>query len=413
MRRSARPPRRWRGGAASAPRALCAQAGLLGRDHAARGAAGRAPVEGTLGRSTDATAIVFERIVRTYRETLDNVTITPAQIDSVASQLEVLRAPVRGAGHGRQRPAEHAYCRAAASTRECPAAAAGGEPRTGHACAARDPPASIGARIRTRHRSPGGARGGAEKAFRPVRQEPAQRRLSGRHAMQSLRRAMISSTTLDLPEHRQRVKTACEAADVLPKMMENLTARDEDAVSTSLSMVDAADIYIGIYGRRYGHVPKGATTSITEMELDRAIERKITILAFLIDPAHLVTADMVETSAAAQRKLERLKQRASAGRMQAVLDGRGTGRPGRKRIARHPPARTGPAASGMRGPAGTGPCRATPGPGRIAAFGPRIEGGAGQARSARTRRAAGRGTGRNGRLDAPHQARGAACRMAA
>ncbi len=137
--------------------------------------------------------------------------------------------------------------------------------------------------------------------------------------MQSLRRAMISSTTLDLPEHRQRVKTACEAADVLPKMMENLTARDEDAVSTSLSMVDAADIYIGIYGRRYGHVPKGATTSITEMELDRAIERKITILAFLMDPAHLVTADMVETSAAAQRKLERLKQRASAGRIRKLF----------------------------------------------------------------------------------------------
>ncbi len=61
-------------------------------------------VEGTLGHSTDATAIVFERIVRTYRETLDNVTVTPAQIDSVASQLEVLARlyeALATAGNGR------------------------------------------------------------------------------------------------------------------------------------------------------------------------------------------------------------------------------------------------------------------------------------------------------------------------
>ena len=94
--------------------------------------------------------------------------------------------------------------------------------------------------------------------------------------------AMISSTSVDLPEHRQQAMDACLRQGIFPKAMEHLPARDADAISVSLKIVDEADIYIGIYAWRYGHVPAGHDITITEMECNRAVERGIPSLVFTI-----------------------------------------------------------------------------------------------------------------------------------
>src|SRR5215510_9075351 len=122
--------------------------------------------------------------------------------------------------------------------------------------------------------------------------------------------AMISSTSLDLPEHRQQAMEACMRQGVFPRAMEHLPARDADAIRVSLEMVDEADIYIGIYAWRYGHVPAGYDISITEMEFNRAEERGIPILVFTIHDDHLLTRTMVEADKDAQEKLKQLKGRA-------------------------------------------------------------------------------------------------------
>ena len=74
--------------------------------------------------------------------------------------------------------------------------------------------------------------------------------------------AMISSTSLDLPEHRQHVMDACQRMGVTPIMMEHLPASDDPAlqaaINKSLGMVNEADIYIGIFAHRYGWVPDRA-----------------------------------------------------------------------------------------------------------------------------------------------------------
>jgi|RhiMetdeSRZDD1v2_1073273.scaffolds.fasta_scaffold102102_2 Domain of unknown function (DUF4062) len=126
--------------------------------------------------------------------------------------------------------------------------------------------------------------------------------------------AMISSTSLDLPEHRQQAIDACLRQGIFPRAMEHLPARDADAFRVSLEMVDEADIYIGIYAWRYGHVPEGHDISITEMELNRAVERGIPILVFTIHDNHLLTRTMVEADKEAQEKLKQLKERACQGR---------------------------------------------------------------------------------------------------
>ena len=131
--------------------------------------------------------------------------------------------------------------------------------------------------------------------------------------------AMISSTVLDLPEHRKAVIDACNRARVSPIAMEHLPARDADAVRVSMEMVDQADVYLGIFASRYGYVPEGRDVSITELELDRAIARQIPILVFVAHAEHLFKSEMIEADAVAQRKLQALKERASRGRVRATF----------------------------------------------------------------------------------------------
>ncbi|MEO1289188.1 MAG: DUF4062 domain-containing protein [Chloroflexota bacterium] len=81
---------------------------------------------------------------------------------------------------------------------------------------------------------------------------------------------MISSTSRDLPQHRQVVQDAALRLGMFPVAMEHLGAMPHaDAISASLEMVDICEIYVGIFGMRYGYVPDDERNpekiSITEM----------------------------------------------------------------------------------------------------------------------------------------------------
>ncbi len=123
-----------------------------------------------------------------------------------------------------------------------------------------------------------------------------------------VKKAMVSSTARDLPEHRQQVMDACQRQTFFPLMMEHLPASDAEAISASLAMVDQADIYVGVYAYRYGYVPAGHSISVTEMEYNRAVERGIPRLIFIMGKTHPVTIDAVEMGEAAE-KLKVFKER--------------------------------------------------------------------------------------------------------
>jgi tetratricopeptide (TPR) repeat protein len=125
---------------------------------------------------------------------------------------------------------------------------------------------------------------------------------------------MISSTALDLPEHRKELCEGCKKAGFDIRVMEELPALDADAIEASLEMVDEADIYIGVFAYRYGYVPEGCDISITEMEYNRAVERKIPRLIFFVDKDHLVRGGDVETGENVI-KLDALKARIGGNRV--------------------------------------------------------------------------------------------------
>ena len=140
--------------------------------------------------------------------------------------------------------------------------------------------------------------------------------------------AMISSTALDLPEHRKAAFDACLKEWFHPIGMEHLPPRDATGVQVSLEMIDQADVYIGIYAWRYGWVPdfdNPEKVSITEMEFNRAVERKVSgklqeILVLVMDDDHPIRAKDKEDGEEAQRKLKEFKQRAMNGRVALKFD---------------------------------------------------------------------------------------------
>jgi tetratricopeptide (TPR) repeat protein len=103
---------------------------------------------------------------------------------------------------------------------------------------------------------------------------------------------MLSSTSRDLPEHRARAEDAANRAGFYVVKMENLTAlpQGNDAISVSMEMVEEAEVYLGIFGLRYGYRPNDPRNpndiSITEMEYRRAKELGMPILVFIMHDEH-------------------------------------------------------------------------------------------------------------------------------
>jgi Domain of unknown function (DUF4062) len=100
-----------------------------------------------------------------------------------------------------------------------------------------------------------------------------------------------------------------------PVALEHLPSDLNEALDTVRLNVDQADIYVAIFAHRYGYVPTGHDISLPEMEYNRAVERGIPRLVFLMHDDHPVRPRDVERGPGAE-KLERLKER--VGREQVV-----------------------------------------------------------------------------------------------
>jgi Cdc6-like AAA superfamily ATPase len=97
--------------------------------------------------------------------------------------------------------------------------------------------------------------------------------------------AFISSTQMDLAEHRRQVINTLLSLGIFPIAMEQFVPDGTGASSVSLDRLAEAQLYIGIIGWRYGNIPPGETHSVTHLEYLEARRRGLPCYLFLADPA--------------------------------------------------------------------------------------------------------------------------------
>lgn len=115
---------------------------------------------------------------------------------------------------------------------------------------------------------------------------------------------MLSSTFLDLEEHRAAVLEAMNGHLLQPLAQEfDAALPGADLIKASLDKIDSADAYVCIIGSRYGQRPvcperNPLNLSLTELEYRRAVERGLPRCVFIMGAEHGLTRADLDRSVA-------------------------------------------------------------------------------------------------------------------
>jgi hypothetical protein len=98
-------------------------------------------------------------------------------------------------------------------------------------------------------------------------------------------KVFISSTSMDLDAYRQVANEECNRLGLVPIDMKYFPATGKGATEGSKRKLNDADLYVGIFAYRYGHIEEGYDKSVTEIEFEYAgNERRLERLCFLVHP---------------------------------------------------------------------------------------------------------------------------------
>ncbi len=98
-------------------------------------------------------------------------------------------------------------------------------------------------------------------------------------------RIFISSTITDLTDERTTAAKAVHKMHLDAALLEDMGAMPFSSLEASLLYASQADIYILIFGERYGYIPDGETQSVTELEYLKAQELSIPTLVYVKEMA--------------------------------------------------------------------------------------------------------------------------------
>src|SRR5262245_10494564 len=96
-------------------------------------------------------------------------------------------------------------------------------------------------------------------------------------------RAFVSSTFVDLKDHRAHVISSLRRAGFSVDPMEDWTADSDEPKKFSQDRLTGCDLCVLLVAFRRGYVPDGETLSITQLEYQAALKHGIDILAFMLD----------------------------------------------------------------------------------------------------------------------------------
>src|SRR5450830_245397 len=97
------------------------------------------------------------------------------------------------------------------------------------------------------------------------------------------RTVFISSTFVDLKEHRKKMWEILTTYEVNIRGMERFGARKEAPLQTCLVEVEQSDIFVGVISYRLGTVDSLSLKSFVQLEYEKALELDKEILIYLID----------------------------------------------------------------------------------------------------------------------------------
>jgi hypothetical protein len=97
-------------------------------------------------------------------------------------------------------------------------------------------------------------------------------------------RAFVSSTLLDLRDHRSHVIAALRKGGLVVDPMEEWPADGREPRVLSVGLVDS-ELFVLIVARRRGYIPPGSELSITQQEYRAARAKGLDTLVFLLDDA--------------------------------------------------------------------------------------------------------------------------------
>jgi hypothetical protein len=117
-------------------------------------------------------------------------------------------------------------------------------------------------------------------------------------------KAFLSSTFIDLEDYRKAAKEALDNLEIQVVWMEGFGAIPEEPKTACIDKIDECDIVVGIYAHRYGHIPEGTLTSITEQEYDYATKSDKSIFCFLLAPKFVWNPEVVDEGNSKKKLLD-------------------------------------------------------------------------------------------------------------
>jgi hypothetical protein len=117
----------------------------------------------------------------------------------------------------------------------------------------------------------------------------------------------VSSTFTDLQVYRRKIQDALTQLEAVVRGMELFGSKPGSPVEECLKVVQSCQLYIGVFGMRYGSVPEGSDRSMTHVEYDEAQRLSLPSLIYILNESHPIPAKDVETGVGAE-KLQTLKE---------------------------------------------------------------------------------------------------------
>ncbi|WP_263352034.1 DUF4062 domain-containing protein [Acidicapsa acidisoli] len=117
------------------------------------------------------------------------------------------------------------------------------------------------------------------------------------------KKVFVSSTFLDLEDHRAYIMHEIQRRDLFFRGMENFGAASARTPDFIREQVRRADIYLGIFALRYGTEDPSSGVSMTELEYDEAVRQNKTVLCYVASDDYAVLKSHVEKDPEKLRKL--------------------------------------------------------------------------------------------------------------